>query len=215
METPQAIEPTKPEKDHIVDLVKRVGRRERGVLIKDEASLQAWAGVKNGFDARFLAMIFECQLHVLPYSDAILAGKLEGWLSWYRRRFAPQGSFGVQSVRTAAAEPIAQSESKRVNSKDWFKECSACDGQGLVRANGQPCQICCGTGWMTRSQHETYQVAAQATLTAAKFASEANTRRPMPVDEQWKKSRSICSVCDGDGGAAGQCYRCGGSGWVF
>ena len=29
------------------------------------------------------------------------------------------------------------------------------------------------------------------------------------------KTRKICPNCCGDGGAAGQCYKCDGSGWVF
>ena len=29
------------------------------------------------------------------------------------------------------------------------------------------------------------------------------------------KARKICPNCGGDGGAAGQCYRCDGSGWIF
>ncbi len=28
-------------------------------------------------------------------------------------------------------------------------------------------------------------------------------------------TREICPNCCGDGGASGQCYKCGGSGWVF
>ena len=27
-------------------------------------------------------------------------------------------------------------------------------------------------------------------------------------------SRGICPVCDGDGGAKGECYTCGGTGWI-
>jgi hypothetical protein len=27
-------------------------------------------------------------------------------------------------------------------------------------------------------------------------------------------SFSICKICDGDGGAKGECYKCGGTGWV-
>ena len=27
-------------------------------------------------------------------------------------------------------------------------------------------------------------------------------------------ARSICPICDGDGGAKGQCYKCHGSGWI-
>ena len=30
----------------------------------------------------------------------------------------------------------------------------------------------------------------------------------------YSDSKGICSVCNGDGGAAGQCYKCGGSGWA-
>ncbi|BCO32597.1 hypothetical protein TspCOW1_27000 [Thiohalobacter sp. COW1] len=30
----------------------------------------------------------------------------------------------------------------------------------------------------------------------------------------WSPEKGICPVCGGDGGAAGQCYKCGGSGWA-
>ena len=30
----------------------------------------------------------------------------------------------------------------------------------------------------------------------------------------WAPGKEICPVCAGDGGAAGQCYKCGGSGWA-
>jgi hypothetical protein len=29
----------------------------------------------------------------------------------------------------------------------------------------------------------------------------------------YNAEKTICPVCNGDGGAAGQCYKCGGSGW--
>lgn len=30
----------------------------------------------------------------------------------------------------------------------------------------------------------------------------------------YSANKGICPVCNGDGGAAGQCYKCGGSGWA-
>lgn len=30
----------------------------------------------------------------------------------------------------------------------------------------------------------------------------------------YSRNKGICPVCNGDGGAAGQCYKCGGSGWA-
>jgi hypothetical protein len=30
----------------------------------------------------------------------------------------------------------------------------------------------------------------------------------------YSEKKTICYVCNGDGGAAGQCYKCGGSGWA-
>lgn len=30
----------------------------------------------------------------------------------------------------------------------------------------------------------------------------------------WSEGKGLCPVCNGDGGAAGQCYKCGGSGWA-
>lgn len=30
----------------------------------------------------------------------------------------------------------------------------------------------------------------------------------------YSRDKGICPVCDGDGGAAGHCYKCGGSGWA-
>ena len=30
----------------------------------------------------------------------------------------------------------------------------------------------------------------------------------------YSANKCICPVCNGDGGAAGQCYKCGGSGWA-
>ncbi len=30
----------------------------------------------------------------------------------------------------------------------------------------------------------------------------------------YSANKEICRVCNGDGGAAGQCYKCGGSGWA-
>ncbi len=38
---------------------------------------------------------------------------------------------------------------------------------------------------------------------------------PGPAVTPETGTREICPNCSGDGGAAGQCYKCGGSGWVF
>ena len=38
---------------------------------------------------------------------------------------------------------------------------------------------------------------------------------PKPAVTAETGTREICPNCCGDGGASGQCYKCGGSGWVF
>ena len=38
---------------------------------------------------------------------------------------------------------------------------------------------------------------------------------PKPVVTPETGTREICPNCGGDGGAAGQCYKCDGSGWIF
>ena len=39
--------------------------------------------------------------------------------------------------------------------------------------------------------------------------------KPKSEDIPDSGSRTICPNCGGDGGAAGQCYKCDGTGWVF
>jgi hypothetical protein len=38
--------------------------------------------------------------------------------------------------------------------------------------------------------------------------------RAESADYGWSDGKGICPICLGDGGAAGQCYKCGGSGWA-
>lgn len=38
------------------------------------------------------------------------------------------------------------------------------------------------------------------------------TRQPAPVVR--RPQTGICPVCNGDGGAKGECYKCGGTGWI-
>lgn len=40
-----------------------------------------------------------------------------------------------------------------------------------------------------------------------------NTKDPKKQETKIA-SFSICKICDGDGGAKGECYKCGGTGWV-
>lgn len=52
-----------------------------------------------------------------------------------------------------------------------------------------------------------------------KIKKNKNKRRVLaPVKKietyGWSSEKSICPVCGGDGGAAGHCYKCGGSGWA-
>ncbi len=208
MKKSEILEPTKLEKDHIFQLVKRAGKKIPGTVISDVAGLHKWAGVTNGFDARFLAMYYECKLQIPSYSDPELAAKLEGWLAWYRKRVGKVNPTGATKTATPQFVPKEDLHAKQ---PEWDHECLACDGFGTIEpaANvSEKCNFCGGTGWMSNTQHESFQK-------KFKVSYSGNQWQHMSHDDSWKKSRIICSVCDGDGGASGQCYKCGGTGWLL
>ena len=49
----------------------------------------------------------------------------------------------------------------------------------------------------------------------APYALKVFVKRKAPsVAKEPQRSWSTCPVCGGDGGAKGECYKCGGSGWL-
>jgi hypothetical protein len=209
MEKPKIIEPSKTEKDHIFQLVKLAGKKMVGAVISDVEGLHSWAGISNGFDARFLAMYYECQLQISPYTDPELVAKLEGWVTWYRKRAGkvkPVRSPSVESIQYVLKEGV-QPKSKKA---ERDHECLACAGFGEVEQTQsvpKKCNFCSGTGWMSNAQLASFQ--------KINVSHPGNQWQRMPHDDSWKKTRMICAVCGGDGGASGQCYKCGGTGWLY
>lgn len=115
MEQQKIIEPTKQEKDHIFQLVARIGKRSHGLSIENVAALHAWAGVTNGFDARFLAHYFECKLNIPPYTDPELIAKLEGWLAWYRKRTGKKNIKPENVIEIRQPEVVQKKKNKQSN----------------------------------------------------------------------------------------------------
>lgn len=215
MEQQKIIEPTKQEKDHIFQLVARIGKRSHGVSIENVAALHAWAGVTNGFDARFLAHYFECKLNIPPYTDPELIAKLEGWLAWYRKRTGKKNIKPENVIEIRQPEVVQKKKNKQSN---WDQECAACGGFGTIETDSgidKTCCFCDGTGWMSHATHETFLMKSQAEQEKNLAIQERNQVIPMPKDDSWKKTKFICPACDGDGGAAGHCYKCSGAGWLI
>lgn len=144
------VEPTKDEKDHIFSLVKSVGKRSKGILIKDVVSLHEWAGVPNGFDARFLAKLYECNLTLPGYSDQKLAAKLEGWVSWYKQRLngQPLPTLPAPATATAPSVAVMQTEKPKLHfhERNWNHKCEACGGYGTKQSSDRICDYCGGSG---------------------------------------------------------------------
>lgn len=210
----QYVEPTKHEKNHIVSLVNSAGIRSKGILIKDIPSLHDWAGVPNGFDARFLAKLFQCKLMLPDYSDPELSAKLDGWLAWYKKRANENQPSSEPATSVVVISFKSSEETKpRVHQQNWDHKCEACGGHGTQHSSEHVCEYCGGSGWMSHMQYKNFINDAASLQRQAD--TPAHLLHHLQTNDDWKKSQVICSVCDGDGGAAGQCYKCGGSGWVF
>lgn len=105
-----------------------------------------------------------------------------------------------------------------IKSKYGNQTCVSCDGNGFFASINNKCNFCEGRGFIKYEEYKKI-IDAQNTLErenrilAMKRKIIEDDAKAIEDNNNWDKSRVICSHCGGDGGATGQCFRCHGSGW--
>ena len=96
-------------------------------------------------------------------------------------------------------------------SKFGNQTCLVCDGNGFIVLEKDKCSSCEGRGWISYSDFK--KLIALKNSWEREIRKNQESQKDIDENNNWNKSRVICSHCGGDGGATGQCFKCNGSGW--
>jgi hypothetical protein len=220
---------SKQEQDYICKLVQNANNLTVGEMIGDVLSLHKWSQVSSGFDSRFLANIFNCKVELAPYSDESLNIRLASWISWYMKQekldpsifkksnlseFADKNQIPMVDINNVNPQKLTTSSKDISNSRSQI--CRTCDGFGVGKKSNLKCSKCNGSGWMSYSDYKEIinNLDSEIIKKSINEKFKEENKKVIEENKNWNKSKTICPNCGGDGGAAGQCYKCQGTGWV-